>query len=699
MATKIKFAEYSTPLSRIFFIQLTWIWLVLIPTVPALATVGYELNISLHPDAHLLEGIATLASSGESLPDNLRLAPQAEILEINSNGKRLSHTFLAGRLVIDWQGENHPQSMTIRYRAVFADPVPLDTVGMEDPSFGVRATISPSGTYLASGVAWFPQADGIRSQHRITVSAPPGIVAVTAGAFLGSSDTKGVTISQWHNDFPLEGLALTAGRFEITRDELDGIQLLAFLSKDNADLAPGYLDAMRRHLIFYRERLGPYPFSKFAVVENFLPTGYGMPSWTLIGKNVIRLPFLLDTSLPHEIVHSWWGNAVEVDYTNGNWAEGLTTYLADYLLKEVNQPHEALEYRRKLLRDYAALVTPANDLPLTAFVGRMSKIDQAIGYGKGAMVFYQLRREVGDETFWQGLRVMATAGNGQALSWRDIEGIFSRAAGRSLHWFFTQWLERAGAPQLALDAVRVTPTAQSWTVSGVIRQNGEPYRLDLPLQLRLASGKQLEQTLHLSTSRTPFTLTVASRPLNLTADPQSHVFRRLHVEELPATVNDLLYASRPLVIVADGQQPLVTALTGLLKGLQWQDPELVSETEVKTNSLVGRDLLLLGWPHRKELQPPLPPGLIINPSDQPIWQVDKAESAGDVLVSVLSRRSDGSGATALLLAKDVESLGRVAAKISHYGRYSLLLFENGSNLLKTTREPTTSPLSITFDKE
>ena len=101
----------------------------------------------------------------------------------------------------------------------------------------------------------------------------------------------------------------------------------------------------------------------------------------------------------------------------------------------------------------------------------MSKIDQAIGYGKGAMVFHQLRREVGDETFWQGLRVMATAGNGQALSWRDIEGIFSRAAGRSLHWFFTQWLERAGAPQLALDAVRVTPTVQSWTVSGVIRRN------------------------------------------------------------------------------------------------------------------------------------------------------------------------------------------------------------------------------------
>ena len=49
---------------------------------------------------------------------------------------------------------------------------------------------------------------------------------------------------------------------------------------------------------------------------------------------VIRLPFILHTSYPHEILHNWWGNGVYVDYETGNWSEGLTAYLADHLLKE-----------------------------------------------------------------------------------------------------------------------------------------------------------------------------------------------------------------------------------------------------------------------------------------------------------------------------------------------------------------------------
>jgi len=44
---------------------------------------------------------------------------------------------------------------------------------------------------------------------------------------------------------------------------------------------------------------------------------------------VVRLPFITETSLGHEVLHSWFGNSVEVDAGQGNWCEGLTTYLAD----------------------------------------------------------------------------------------------------------------------------------------------------------------------------------------------------------------------------------------------------------------------------------------------------------------------------------------------------------------------------------
>ena len=96
----------------------------------------------------------------------------------------------------------------------------------------------------------------------------------------------------------------------------------------------------RRYIALYEELIGPYPFQQFSIVENFFPTGYGFPSYTLLGSTVIRLPFIIETSLGHEIAHCWWGNGVLVDDRQGNWCEGLTTYLADYLYKERTSEEE-----------------------------------------------------------------------------------------------------------------------------------------------------------------------------------------------------------------------------------------------------------------------------------------------------------------------------------------------------------------------
>ena len=109
---------------------------------------------------------------------------------------------------------------------------------------------------------------------------------------------------------------------------------MTYFTGANRDLSSAYLDAAIRYLKLYSDLFGPYPFPKFAVVENFFPTGYGFPSYTLLGSSVLRLPFILSSSLGHEIAHCWWGNGVQVDYQSGNWSEALTTYVADYLYKE-----------------------------------------------------------------------------------------------------------------------------------------------------------------------------------------------------------------------------------------------------------------------------------------------------------------------------------------------------------------------------
>ena len=47
-----------------------------------------------------------------------------------------------------------------------------------------------------------------------------------------------------------------------------------------------------------------------------------MPSFTLLGSQVIRFPFILTSSYPHEILHNWWGNAVFVARPAATGARG-----------------------------------------------------------------------------------------------------------------------------------------------------------------------------------------------------------------------------------------------------------------------------------------------------------------------------------------------------------------------------------------
>lgn len=694
-------ADYSAAVWRIVCRLYSLVGVLLATlALPAIAAatpppIDYQLELRLDPDRQRIAGEVILTSSGQPLTPPLRLDGVAVVEALAADGRPVSFTLRNGQL---WWPQP-ARTLTVRYHAVFNDPLPAETLGVEDPSYGVRATILPQGTFLAGGVAWFPQSLSQRGRHQLRLTAPAGLVAVTAGRLVSLENRAGETVTTWQNEFPLAGLALAAGYYQLSSTALDEIQLLTFLTATNAHLAAGYQAAMHRHLGYYRELLGPYPFAKFAVVENFLPTGYGLPSWTLLGNSVVRLPFILDTSLPHEIVHSWWGNAVEVDHRHGNWAEGLATYLADYLLKEANQDAEALAYRQKLLRDYAALVTAANDFPLREFSGRMARYQQAVGYGKGAMVFHMLRRQIGEAAFWEGLRQMAVTGSGQKLGWPDLERIFTRTAGQDLRSFFRQWVEQPGAPQLWLDQVQWARRGAGWTVSGELRQAGTPYRLDVPLQLTTADGTRVIRTVALTETRARFQFEAAQPPLRLDADPTVDLFRRLAAEEVPATVNDLINLQRPLVVVATGQLALRDAARTLLKGLRWEGAEFINEVDLDPADSAGRDLLLLGWPQRPELRPALPAGLVIGAAQPPLWQRDGQQLPGDVLFAVTARRQERHGARALLLANTPAAAMAVAAKLSHYGRYSLLLFEDGRNLVKSTWEPQRSPLTFVFPKE
>src|SRR5690606_1282159 len=124
------------------------------------------------------------------------------------------------------------------------------------------------------------------------------------------------------------------------------------------------------------------------------------------------------------------------------------------------------------------------DFPLSRFGARHSSATEAVGYGKALMVFHMLRRDLGDRDFAAALRRFYQRHRFRRASWSDLEAVFSETARRDLAPMFRQWIERVGAPALALDVE--VPEPGKLTVVVRQTQEEEPFAVNVPVAFTIA---------------------------------------------------------------------------------------------------------------------------------------------------------------------------------------------------------------------
>jgi aminopeptidase N len=650
-----------------------------------------EIAVTLMPSDHLLAGESTITFGPGTHRVSLRLTQTARIESVSISGNKAPFSFSDGVLSLDIppSAGRGAIPVTVAYRAVFNDPLPQDPGSSEDPTYGVNGAITEKGTFLGDGAGWYPAPSALPHRRSVRVAAPAGTEAVTAGRRVSKGTEGAVSRSTWEEERPVDGLTLCAGPYRIEERRVDGLDIYTYFYPDNASLAPRYLDAAAKYLGFYSDLFGPYPFEKFAVVENFFPTGYGLPSFTLLGGSIIRLPFIIDTSFPHEIAHSWWGNGIQVDQSEGNWSEGLVTYLADYLLKERRSVADGRDYRMQILADYAALVSPDNDFPLAGFTSRVDPTSRAIGYDKGAMVFHMIRKEIGDSAFFAALRVVCRERLYQSAAWSDFERAFSRSSGRDMSSFMHQWLTRPGGPRPALSNVTRRREGQGWTVSGTIVQSPPFYDLHLPLRLE-TTGQPVRALLPISQRETPFSISSPAEPRQLLLDPDADVFRVLALSEIPVTVNSIKGSKQLLAVMTEGCCAKEETFRRLLESLGHGEAAVIREDELDGKRMPGHDLMFCGMPKQRSLFPPLPAGVAVNGTG---FSVNKeAMGAPDGLLFLVVPFPDSSGRVAALFQPLSDAAAeRYTSKITHYGKYGSLVFTGGAIRNKGTIAPPMPP--------
>jgi hypothetical protein len=595
-----------------------------------------------------------------------------------------------------------------RYRVVLPSPgarVRLEYGGpfdfglsdqREEYTRGFRSTtgvIAPEGVYLSGASGWYPLVGRALVTFDLTVTQPDAWRVVSEGA---GTPRGGDGRARWTSSDPVDQIHVVGGPMQLSTKAAGAVEAQVYLHEADAALAAKYLDATAQYLEMYRALIGPYPYTKFALVENFWETGYGMPSFTLLGPQIIRFPFILTSSYPHEILHNWWGNSVFVDEARGNWSEGLTAYLADHLLQE--QRGEGAVYRRSTLQKYRDYVSTAQDFPLTEFRGRHSAATEAVGYGRTLMGFHALRLAMGDDAFRRFLARFYREHRGRRASFDDVRKVAEAVSGRDLRRFFDDWIARAGAPVLSARVDRVSPVAAGYLVEGVLAQAqpGAPFALDVPVVVQTA-GAPVASRVALAAGETRFSIPTKDLPLVLHVDPAFDLFRRLDARETPPSLGQIFGDASPLVVMAADETPdRAAAYRALADG--WRAPShaprIVTDAEV-TALPADRSVWLFG--RRNRFARALVDGTSVAESADAIALDGQRLAHADHAV-VIVRRHPGNAVKAVgwIVADRVDAMPGLGRKLPHYGRYSYLGFEGAEpvNMLKGQWQTTDSPLAV-----
>ncbi len=556
-----------------------------------------------------------------------------------------------------------------------------------------ESVLSREGVYLDGGSGWIPYfSHQSNITFDLTVKAPEGWEIISQG--------KRQTIDKsfrYEMPLPQDDIYLIGGLFKRYQKQFNDIEMEVYLLEDNQQLAENYLQATAQYLQFYSELIAPYPYAKFAVVENRWQTGYGMPSFTLLGSRVLRLPFILHSSLPHEILHNWWGNGVYIDFTQGNWSEGLTAYLSDHLIQE--QRGKGRIYRRKALERYANFAAEEHDFALSEFRSRHNEASQAVGYSKSLMLFHMLRNLSGRETFKQNIKKLWQRYQFQKVNFPDV--IRQLFTGNDLQYqlFVDQWLKKPGAPSLSLGETRITEDATGFHLQMTINQlqAGTPYVMHLPVDVELADRESLERRFITLTERqTLISLNFQQRPVSITVDPDYDVFRLLDGSEKPSSLGRLFGAKKQLLVLpTEVSQEQKKAWQQLAK--QWSSRynniEIIDDINL---SILPKDtaVWLLGWKNKalKTYQQRFTAAgqQVLGGEVQIHGQTLNASTHTAVLLDPDNSRT----ALAFIAAEQAQTIALLARKLPHYNSFGVLAFElpRVKNIIKSSLTPRVSPL-------
>lgn len=208
---------------------------------------------------------------------------------------------------------------------------------------------------------------------------------------------------------------------------------------------------------------GLYPFvaEKYGIYH--FTFGGGMEHQTITGMGGT----FSESVTVHELGHQWWGDNVTCKTWNDIWVnEGFATYTEAlwYERKPGSAGISALHSAMANRRPSSATLTGTSGTSVYCYdVTNPNNIfNSNTSYDKGGWALHQLRKIVGDTTFFQILANYRASFQGSGATTQNFADVASATFGSSLQYFFDQCVFGQGAPAYAYGFQSVTVNGQNY---------------------------------------------------------------------------------------------------------------------------------------------------------------------------------------------------------------------------------------------
>jgi aminopeptidase N len=426
--------------------------------------------------------------------------------------------------------------------------------------------------------AWFPCLDSPAQKATTEVIAtfPARMTALSNGALVKDERAGGRRTMHYRFDYPHSPylVTLVVGEFDEAEAKAGSTPLRYLYPKGKKAEALRVLGRTPEMIALFEKLTGrAYPFGSYAqvFVTEFIFGAMENTSATTHTDVVLHdaraaQDYTAEWLVAHELAHQWFGDLVTCrEWPHGWLNEGFATYFEVLWYEHGLSVDEADQKRKEDLDAYLTEVGHHYARPIVArkFHLPIELFDRHL-YQKGGLVLHELRRRLGDELFWVGIRHYLKKHEWQSVQTADLARAIEEVTGHNVDRFFDQYVFAAGHPQLKVE----------------VKWEGDEGRLRVKVKQTQKAEKKDEP----------------APMFDLLLPVEVHVGGEVQQHELKVNGPEhqvfIPCAQRPSMVLVDGRRELVCTLE-VDKAVEWWVEELrrapAARARTEAAAALGKD--------------------------------------------------------------------------------------------------------------